>query len=129
MTTVTGGLALVAGLLVGAVRGQVTHIGRLGDAAWGIGALIVPGSLFGFALGVLLLSAPLAIAAVLIIELVVDVALIAVPGGIGVYFASSSLPNWLLSGEGPVAALSSCVIWLVLPTGIGLLRFLRREAA
>jgi ABC-type transport system involved in multi-copper enzyme maturation permease subunit len=130
--TGTAACALVAaigtGLLVGFARGQMVVPGPLGVMLWGVTALVLPGVLFGFGLGVLLLSTPLAIAVVLVVEIVLDVALSALPNGIGTYLESASISNWMTSGAEPLAAATSIGLWICVPWSVGLVRFMRREA-
>jgi len=124
----TVALSLMTGYFFGTLRGQAVEAGDLGSMLWGVASLVIPGSLFGFGLGALFLSAPLAISLVLLVEIVLDVALSALPNDAGAYFTSASLPDWLVSGDHPLAALSSFALWIATPLGLGLYRYLSAEA-
>ncbi|ROQ41470.1 hypothetical protein EDF46_0849 [Frondihabitans sp. PhB188] len=122
-------LAVAAGLTVGLSREQPMVLGGFWAMVWGVVALVVPGCLFGFAIGAVALSPPVAVAVVLFVELVFDLALAVVPDGGGRYFASASFPNWMASGADPLAAVTSAALWIVVPGAVGFLRYLRKESS
>lgn len=123
------GMILIAGLVVALVRGQAADVSGLSGTIGGTLSIVVPGSLFGFAVGASLLSPPASISVILAVELVGDVALGFVPHGIGPYLQSSSVATALTTGEDPWAAVTSGVLWILLPGAIGFRRFVSHEAS
>lgn len=128
LSCVAIGLAIAAGAIVALSRNQPTEWGNFTEMLWGVMALVIPGALFGFAIGTLVMAPGPAIALVLVVELVIDVALLVLPDGLGAFFTSSALPNWVASGEKPLPAVTSALIWVVVPGIVGYLRYLRTEA-
>lgn len=129
LSLVTAAIGIALGATTALVRGQVLTAGDLGGLLWSLVALIVPGTLIGFAIGTLVLSPAVGIAIVLIAQLVLDLALLAVPEGRGTFLMSASFANWLTDGREPAAAVTSALIWIVVPGALGYLRFRWKEAS
>ena len=117
----------VISLVVAPLVGMQWSAGDVGRAVRTLAVAAIFGSLSGAAIGSAVLSAPLSIIIVFVQALVLDAALLLIPGNVGSYFQGSSVTGFLL-GDGPFpAAATSAMLWLVTPLVIGYLRNKHRE--
>jgi ABC-2 type transport system permease protein len=119
--------AIGIGLIVAGIRGESIVAGDISSMIRGVSAIVIPTASLGFGLGAVLLSTPLAIVVVLVVELIGDAALTALPHALGTFFQTSALQNWLSSGAGFWEAVTSAALWYVLPLVIGATRYKRKE--
>jgi hypothetical protein len=120
---VSGALAAVAAV---ALRLPLV----VGDAPSAIGPLLVVcfvGAISGAALASVIMSTPLAVAAVIIQTAVVDPVLSLAPVSWSAYLAPSSVANYLEGTAEPGPAITALVLWIVLPLTVGLWRTCRKE--
>ncbi len=85
------------------------------------------GAVAGSAFASALLNAPLAITAVVVQTLFVDLGVSFIPGPASEYLRPSAMAEFALGGASLPAALVSTVIWVLTPLAIGYWRHLKRE--
>jgi hypothetical protein len=117
---------LVAVVLAGFSRVDVVYTG-LGQGLWYATCAVLIGSISGAAVASALMSTPLAVVVVLIQSTVADLLIGLVPNIPTAYVRSSTFSNFLSEGGETLPALSSAVIWILVPAAVGAWRHRRRD--
>lgn len=119
------GLAVSLGFAAGFGLNWVP--GELGEVLGMLAVLAIVGSLSGSAMASAFLSGPVTIVVVILQVLLVDNLFLLLPDGIGAYLQSASLSNYLVGDGGLLNAITSGLLWIVLPYAVGYLRMTRSE--
>lgn len=122
-------LSMVLSMVIAPTMELGWTAGELGNAIWLLLCATVLGSVCGAAISSAFLSAPLSMVFIILQTLLFDTLIGLIPGGIAPFLQSASLINHL-TGDGPVApALTSLVLWIVVPLCIGFWRNQRKEVS
>lgn len=103
--------------------------GDIGKATWLLLWATVLGSVSGAAISSALLSAPLSMVFIILQTLLFDTLIGLIPGGIAPFLQTASLINSLTDGTPAAPALTSLVLWLLLPLAIGYWRNQHKEVS
>lgn len=122
-------LSLLMSALIPAAMGFGWTAGDLGKAFWLLLWATVLGSVSGAAISSALLSAPLSLVFIVLQTLLFDTLIGLIPGGSAPFLQSASLINSLTDGAPTGPALTSLVLWILLPLGIGFWRNQRKEVS
>lgn len=117
---------LVALGLSGFFQLEVLYEG-LGRGLWHASCAVLVGSISGAAVASALMSTPLALVVILIQSTVADLVIALVPNIPASYLQSATFSNFLSEGGEILPALSSAVIWVLLPAAAGAWRHWRRD--
>lgn len=101
--------------------------GDLGKATWLLLWATVLGSVSGAAISSALLSAPLSRVFIILQTLLFDTLIGLIPGDIAPFLQTASLINSLTDGTPAGPAMTSLVLWILLPLVIGFWRNQRRR--
>ena len=119
--------ALIAAALVSAVSGAQIVYGSVLSTVWLVVCGVLVGSVSGAAVASALMSTPVAIVFVLAQSTVVDLLIGLIPGVPADYLQSAAFSDFLSEGGEVLPALSSAVIWILIPAALGAWRHTRAD--
>ncbi|WP_336857178.1 hypothetical protein [Sinomonas albida] len=127
------GTACLCGLLVAAALAWVANApvvyGSFALSLWQVVCAVLVGSVSGAAVASAVLSTPLAIVFVLVQSTVLDLLIGLVPNVPVAYLQSGTFSSFLAEGGDILPALSSAVLWIVIPAAVGARRHVTKDIA
>jgi ABC-2 type transport system permease protein len=122
MVMIIAVVAVSVAAVVSAIQGAGLITGDLLQSVRLLVCVTIVGSVSGAAIASAVLSTPLAIVFVLFQSLVFDTLIGFVAGVATPYLQSATLTNFLVDGGNGWAALSSAVVWILIPGALGVWR-------